>query len=78
MTREQALTLWRTACESSLAGQSSDRMIETFAAEVRRECIVRVEAEHLGTDVNDDGDNEGDAAYNQALRDAALSLRAWF
>lgn len=52
-----------------------DEKIE-FALKVQSEvCALLVEAEHVGTNVSDACDNDGDAAYNRALRDGAAAIR---
>jgi len=46
------------------------------AAEERERCAKAVESEHVGQFVDDECDNEGDRAYNMALRHAAAAIRA--
>lgn len=52
------------------------RVVWNDATKIEREaCADACEREHVGEDVHDDCDNDGDRAYNQALRDAMNSIR---
>ena len=77
MKREQAMALWAEASKGAPDGVATGQTIEDFAARVIEVCATRLEAEHVGADVCDDTDNDEDAAYNTALRDAAQALREW-
>ncbi len=85
----QALLDWRESALSS-PGRTSACMStlsdaihayaraygDARAAAERERCAKVCEDEHVGASVDDECDNEGDGAYNQALRDAAAAIRA--
>jgi hypothetical protein len=50
--------------------------LAAFTALVLEEAARACEQDHVGESVNDDCDNNGDRAYNLALRHAAASVRA--
>ena len=52
---------------------TQDDLDNAVAAE-REACIAAVAAEHVGESIDDDCDNEGDKAYNAALRSAVRAL----
>jgi hypothetical protein len=75
MTRDKIDQLWNRALGQSInAGEAVTRY--HFAALVLEEAAKGCEQEHVGESVNDDCDNNGDRAYNLALRHAAASVRA--
>jgi hypothetical protein len=48
------------------------------ASTAQAEVFARLcEAEHVGTSVDDECDNDSDAAYNRALRDGAAAIRGY-
>jgi hypothetical protein len=50
--------------------------LDRFADLVLEAAAVQCEDEHVGQGVNDDCENNGDRAYNLALRHAAAAIRA--
>jgi hypothetical protein len=52
------------------------QIIDRFAALVLEAAALKCEDEHVGQSVNDDCDNNGDRAYNLALRHASVAIRA--
>ena len=54
----------------------SDETVIFLIQQEHEACAKVCEAEHVGENINDPCDNEGDSAYNTALRNAAAAIRA--
>ncbi len=61
--------------ESEIHWQALEACVARLVAQEREACAKVCESEHVGKSVADECDNDGDCAYNMALRDAAAAIR---